>query len=276
MSLESRLAEALIRDHPERAASVLERLGREEAVSVVATSEAGLAAAVVSRLSPTLAGAVLAELEPVRAARVLDALALDVAARLARRLPEDARGRALEHVAPRRERSIRSLLRFPEHTAGALMDPDVLALPETFTASESLARVKETPENVHHEVYVVDAAQKLAGVLTLRELLLAPGTARLADLMVRSPVRLDAGDDRSRIVGHPGWREAGALPVVDDAGAYLGAVRYGTLRELEEELLDGRREDGDVQQALGQLFAAGAGGLLDALTTPGPRRRGEG
>lgn len=274
MSLESRLAEALMRSHPERAAGVLERLGREEAIGALAAGDPALAAGVMARLAPPLAGAVLAALEPPRVAEVLGALDLDVAARLARRLPEERLAPALERVPPRRERALRSLLRFPEHSAGALMDPNVLALPGTLTASEALARVKEDPESARYNLYVVDDAQKLEGVLTLRELFLAPPGARLADLMRRSPICLDAHDDRSHIVGHPGWREAHALPVVDEQGAYLGAVRYGTLRELEEELLRGRREDGDVQDALGQLFAAGAGGLLDALTTPGSRRRG--
>jgi len=274
VSLETHLAEALMRDHPERAAGVLERLGRDETVGMLATGDAALVAGVVARLSPPLAGAVLAALEPPRAAEVLGALDLDVAARLARRLSEEQLAPALERLSPRRARALRSLLRFPEHTAGALMDPNVLALPETLTASEALDRVKEDPESARYNLYVVDDAQKLVGVLTLRELFLASKGARLADLMRRSPISLLAHDDRARIVGHPGWREAHALPVVDEQGAYLGAVRYGTLRELEEALLRGRREDGDVQDALGQLFAAGAGGILDALTTPGSRRQG--
>jgi len=48
-------------------------------------------------------------------------------------------------------------------------------------------------------------------------------------------------------------------------------VRYRTPRELEEELLRGDSGDRDTAEALGELFAAGAAGLLDALA-PGGRR----
>ena len=40
---------------------------------------------------------------------------------------------------------------------------------------------------------------------------------------------------RETIVSHPRWRDVHALPVTDDAGRLLGAIRYGTFRRLEEE-----------------------------------------
>lgn len=63
-----------------------------------------------------------------------------------------------------------------------------------------------------------------------------------------------------------------SLPVVDEDHHYLGALRYRTLRELEEELLRGRGGDRDTAAALGELFATGAAGLLDALA---PAQGGE-
>jgi magnesium transporter len=174
-------------------------------------------------------------------------------------------------------RSLQSLLRFPENTAGALMDPAGLALPEDLTVREALARIRELPEQTRYDVYVVDREQVLVGVLNLRELLLARPQALLLDVMVREPLRLHAQDDRSVVIGHPGWKRAHALPVVDEKGSYIGVVRYRILRQLEEELLGGRGQDANTSEALGALFAAGAGGLLDALTTAsssGSRGRG--
>jgi hypothetical protein len=53
--------------------------------------------------------------------------------------------------------------------------------------------------------------------------------------------------------------------VVDEDERYLGAVRYRTLRELEKQLLRGAGEERSTAEALGDLFATGAAGLLDAL-----------
>jgi hypothetical protein len=47
------------------------------------------------------------------------------------------------------------------------------------------------------------------------------------------------------------------------------------LRSLEQALLGAKEEDGNATEALGELFAAGASGLLDALTgTAGAKREG--
>jgi magnesium transporter len=154
------------------------------------------------------------------------------------------------------------------------MDPEVLALPLDLTAGEALARVREQPEQARYNLYVVDGEQRLVGALNLRELLVADPSDRLADLMASEPLRLVATADRALVVSHPGWRRVHALPVVDEDDRYLGALRYHTLRELEEELLRGRHEDRSTADALGDLFAAGAAGLLEALAPPAVGGRG--
>jgi len=127
------------------------------------------------------------------------------------------------------------LLRYPEGTAGALMDPRALALPQDIPVGEALARVRHAARDVLYYLYVVDRAQVLVGVLNLRELMLAPRKAEVASVMRPHVARLSARADRASILAHPGWREFHALPVVDDAGLFLGVIRYETVRRLEED-----------------------------------------
>jgi len=280
MGLESRMAEELIRSRPERAAAVLESLGVEAAAALLARQEGAPAGAVLGAMAPHAAGALLGALPPKRAAECLEALELDVAARLLRRAP----GRAetlLAAMAPRRGRALVALLGFGEGTAGALMDPEVLALPVDLTAEEALAQVRQAADRARYNLYVLERDGRLAGVLNLRELLLAPPRTRLGDAMVRDPYRVPADASEAAVRAHPGWREVHALPVVDAGGRYLGAIRYRTLQELERGAPGGGREAGDTAAALGDLFAAGARGLLEALAGgertragTGPRPRG--
>jgi len=275
MTLENRIANELVRKHPGRAASVLERVGAKEGARVLRRAPVAEAAALLERLSPQQAADILDELADDRVAALFEELPSGVASRLARRLREGRAEAVLEALPPRAARGIRALIRFPEHSAGALMDPNVLALPENFTAREALERVRGAPEQARYNLYVVDPEQKLVGAVNLRELFLAKPAVKLSDLMVRGPIALQASADRSVVVSHPGWKEVHSLPVVDETGAYLGAVRYRTLRELEDLLFRHGHRDADAQAALGELFSAGASGLLDALTTP-RGARGEG
>jgi len=271
MTLEARLASELIRSHPGRAADVLERVGPKEGARALRRPPVGEAAEVLRRLSPHRAADVLDALPDERVVELLAALPVAVASRLLRRLRSERGEAVLDALPAATARDLRAMIGFPENTAGALMDPGVLALPEGLSAREALSRIREAADRARYNVYVVDEEQRLVGALNLRELFLAKPGARLADLMVHAPQALPADADRTAVVSHPGWREVHSLPVVDASGAYLGAVRYRTLRELEELLFRGGRHDADARTALGELFTAGASGLLEAITrAPAP------
>jgi magnesium transporter len=273
MTLESQMADTLVRDHPRRAAAVLERLGTDVTTAFLKGLGPDDLARVLPLLSPHFGAAVIAALPNAKLAQMLERLPHDVAVRVGRRLGEDTAD-VLDRLPADKSDTLRALLRFSPDTAGGMMDPRVLALPEDLTAAEALGRVREMPENARYNLYVVDREQTLVGVLNLRELFLARPDSRLADLMVRNPQRLSADAGRATIVSHPGWREAHAIPVVDEQGRYLGALRYRTLRLLEESMRV--REPSEAPRALGELLAIGAGALLNALTEPGDRadRRG--
>jgi magnesium transporter len=268
MSLVLQLAERLLENHPERAARVLESADLQESARIVAAHGTPLAAALVRSLAPRYAAALLASLDPARGAAVLEQLNSSAAARLLRGMPEATREALLDGLAPRHARALRSLLRFAPESAGALLDPWVLALPEDVSAREALRRVREAAAETGYNLYVVDREQRLVGAVNLRELFLARPRSPLSDVMIRDPLRVPAAMDATALIRHPGWKRVHSLPVVDEQGTYLGAIRYRTLRALEAELSGARPGDADADagRALGELLVAAAGGLVDALS----------
>jgi len=266
MTLVQELARHALARHPDRATMVLEKLDETEVVRLLERSRPTGAAAIVERLSPHYTAAVLSGLSPERAAQILDALPVVSATRVMRRTDHELREALLARIDPKRARTIRTALRFRQGSAGALMDPDVLALPPELSTREALQRVRKTPELARYNLYVVDQTDRLVGALNLRELLLARGRLQLADLMTREPHRVVATADRASLLAHPGWKEVHALPVVDEADVFLGVIRYRVFRQLEEEVRAARSDDVDTSAALGQVIAVGAWGLLDAFS----------
>lgn len=272
MSLENRFAQYVLEHHPGEAVASLERLDQAEVVDRLSRGPVEGAATILRRLSPQYACAVLGGVDPQRAARMLESLPNDVAARVIRRAEDDVRDAILELLGSRTAQLLRAVLEFPEGSAGALMDPEILALPRELSAREALARIRKTPDTVRYNVYVVDQDQRLVGALNLRELLCARARSLLSELMVREPHRLQARADRQSVVSHPGWQEVHALPVVDESNVYLGAIRYRVLRRLERDMLDRQGGDIDTGSALGQVIAVGAMGVIDALAGSAPPR----
>lgn len=274
MKLEIRLAAELIRLQPARAATVLDRAPPDQAAVALGRVRPEHAAPVLAGIAPLIANEIVERLGAAAAAPILRSLPDDVAARFLRRVNEETRGQIVAQMPPREARTLQVLLQFPENTAGALMDPDVLALAQDLTVAEAFDRIRDFPDQARYNLYVVDREGVLVGAINLRELLLAPRDAPLAKVMVGNPHRLESTADRSRIASHPGWKHVHAIPVVDQRGCYLGSVRYRTLRQLEEELLGAALTDADTAESLGDVFASGASGMLEALT--GQPKRGVG
>jgi len=266
VTLRSALALEMLRCHPIRSALELERAGVEPAADLLARAPAEDVADVIAHLSSQFAAAVCARLPEASLGPVFESLPFDVATRLVRIQGEDAE-HLLDQLPERVARDLAAATRYPDDTAGGLMDPRVLALPAGLSAGQAIERLRELSEHARYNVYIVDADDVLVGVLNLRELFLAAPGKALGDLMVRDPQSIKAYATRSAIVAHPGWRLAHALPVIDEKGRYLGALRYRTLRMLEADAA-GDREPSPAGD-LGELFGLGAGAALHALTAAG-------
>ena len=268
MKLYKELAGGLLAAHPLDAARALESLPEDETLVVLAEAPAAHAAETLRCMAPDRAAWVLANLDRDRAVALVEHLGSDLAANILRRTEESARTALIGALEPGAGRALRSLLRFPEGTAGALMDPNVLALPGDLSAEDALAHMRRSPENVRYNLYVVDRDQRLVGVLNLRELLLARRKQSLESIAHTDVLWLPAEADRHEIRTHPAWHDARSVPVVDEHGTYLGAVRYQTLRTLEEELRESEPDSaGQTVEALGDLYATGIACVFGALAT---------
>jgi magnesium transporter len=218
-------------------------------------------------MTPARGAAALEQVQPKPAASLVARMPVEIAADLLRRLASEHRDLVLAALPLDLRRSLAALLAFPAGTAGALMDPRVTILTDDLTAAQALRQLRQSADGILFNIYVLDRQRRLVGVLNLQELLAARPRQLVAALMHEPELRLPAAADRHQIVAHRGWQRVHSLPVVDAKGCFLGAMRYRTLRQLEVELDQARPggTDTSTAAALGGLFAAGLGGLVDAI-----------
>lgn len=270
-----------IENHPADAARVLEGFQAAEATGLLEDLPSQSAARILELMSPMAGVECLAEMSGEKAGAILSRLELDVAAGLLRRMEPELRTALLEAAPVDFATPLQLLLRYPEGTAGSFMDPRALAAPRDVTIADSLDRLKRSPRQSLHYLYVIDRKGRLVGVTDVRELLGMPPDAKLEDRMNTNVSRLPARADRSVILAHPGWSQFHALPVVDEDGRFLGAIRYETLRRLETEAeARGAERPVSVAVSLGELFWVGLSGLLEGLghvaTRPMGQQTGDG
>lgn len=139
---------------------------------------------------------------------------------------------------------VRRLSEFHADTAGGLMIAEFLAFAESMSVEDVIADLRTnaaTYSRFHAQyAYVIDASQRLTGVLRLRDLLLVERNVPLREIMTRDPLRVSADtqlDDLLRLFDrHPYF----GLPVVDTADRLLGVALATDVEEALSERLDRR------------------------------------
>jgi magnesium transporter len=167
-------------------------------------------------------------------ARLIEQMSHDDRAELLRRLEPRVVESLLRLVDEADRRDIATLVKYPENSAGALMTTDYAWLPANITIEVALDRLRlQAPdrETIYY-VYVVDDQRRLMGVVSLRELILAPRQAPLADRMEINLVTVRVTDDREKVAQDITRYDLLAVPVVDADNRLVGIITYDDVMDV--------------------------------------------
>jgi magnesium transporter len=267
----SRLSAVVLKNQPATAAHVFENFPAEDVARFLAAATPVTAAGVVGHFTPGFAAACLVSLESVQACRILDPLPQDLQVTLLRQLERDERESLLREMPADLAASLQRLLPYPDGTAGALMEAPLARVPEELPVRDALKRIKRNRRGMKFYLYATNAMGQLTGVLTLHELLNAPPSGSIGQVMHRHVVSLSPRASIRAVLDSPYWQEYHALPVTDGNKVLLGVIRQKSLRRFEEQAVQTGAVSGGLGTiiAAGELFSGTAAQLLSALIAAG-------
>jgi magnesium transporter len=169
---------------------------------------------------------VLEDLEPARAADILEEMSPDDAADLVADLSDRSRDEILALMEADEAAEVRDLLSFPEDSAGGLMTTELVAMPEGMTAAQAIERLRELEPDAEtiYYVYVVDSDNRLVGVLSLRDLIVAQPDTAISEVMIKEPVAVGVLEPAESVAETIAHYNLLAIPVVDNDGRLAGIV----------------------------------------------------
>ncbi len=226
--LREALIEKYLSRHPVEAARQLERFTPGEAARTLLERPAALAGGVLGRLHPMLASECLRAMPEEAGAAVLAAMPVHDAAAVLRRLDTAARREFLKRLDADAARSIRRLLRNPEGTVSALMDPLAPAAPVNLSVGEGLGLLKIRPAAGF--LYLLDDEHRPLGGVRAGELLAAGTDSLLGSLPRQEAPPLPAGVSLEAALRLPAWRDCDELPVAAPDGRFAGGLSHRRLR----------------------------------------------
>ena len=243
------LLRAFLELHPEDAARAVEALGSDEASRILKVMPSRAVLALVERLQPHVAAEVLLRANSGRCGELLMQLDPRVASGIVQHFEEQDRERLLESLPQETCRALRELAHYPAETAGGMMQTKVATLAIDLTAQQATAAIRKAPREALYYLYVTTRDGKLAGVLSMRDLLLAAPRDPIEPLVRREVFSVPSTMPREEVVDLMSERGFLALPVVDFDGKLVGVVKH------DEALLAGQLE---AFEDLQKLVGAGA------------------
>jgi len=212
--------------HPADLADVIGQVGPRQRAAVLAALNEPLAADTLEEMDDELASAALVEMPRERAAAVLGHIEPDEAADMLADLPDEVVEEILARLPGEQALALRGLASHPEHSAGALMTTDVVALPGRLDAAAAVVSIREQQPSATAlaAICVVDDDARLLGVLGLPELVLAPPDQALATLMEPDWPRATVDTEEDEVGRLMTKYDLLALPVVDEEQRLIGIV----------------------------------------------------
>jgi magnesium transporter len=164
-------------------------------------------------------------------------MASDDAADVIADLPRPLARKVLKALPKEDRREVETLLRYPEDTAGGLMQIELVSIPEQATVDEAVEAIRANAEEVGdlHFVYVVDDDNRLVGSLSLDKLILARSNTPVGKLADRDFHSVTTDVDQEEVAQMFKRYDLVSLPVVDDQGMLLGRILHDDAVDVIEE-----------------------------------------
>ena len=226
----SRITSEFLEAYPADAARVLEDVVPEVAGEILHALAAPVAAAVLRAMTPHAAAGALARLAPDAAANIVRHHPVELAAALLLRLDASERGAVMKALPPRVSVPLRMVLRFPPGSVGSLIDPRVVTVRAETRVGEATETARRTPSLLRKYLYVLDADQRLTGMVDARQCLVRDPALPIGRLDQEEPQVLRARASLREASRHPGWERFSVMPATDHRRVFLGVVRRTSLR----------------------------------------------
>ncbi len=218
------IAEILEDVGPRVAGQLMRELGDEKIADTLSELETDFQAEVLDSFPEERAADIVEEMEPDEAADLLNEL-------------EPEKRQAVLNLMEREEREdVQELLAHGEDTAGGLMTTNYVWVPPHLTVGEALEHLRNDPDAKEAEtiyyVYVLDEQEKLLGVCSLSDMVLAEPALPIEKIMHADPVYVELAAPRDEVLEEISKYNLLAVPVVNEDNQLQGIVTADDALEM--------------------------------------------
>jgi magnesium transporter len=234
------LSERIDRLRPADLADLIELLDPEERLFIFDILEPEGAGEVLVEIEAPFQESILNDLDNQAISEIVQELDSDDAADLVGDLPFTRAQEIIESLHEEASEELEKLLPYDEDTAGGIMALEFVAVRADATVQQAIDIIREMREDVEdlYYVFVMDNAGKLAGVISLKDLVLESPGAKIGDIMDPEVISVHVDLDQEEVARIFKKYDLVSIPVVDNNNHLVGRITHDDIIDVIEDEVD--------------------------------------
>lgn len=210
--------------HPADLADILEEMDSEHRTKVLENLDETLAADTLEEIEPNIQADIIQNMNEVKVAEVLEAMPNDEIADMLDEVDEEIAEKLLANLEKDDADEVRELMGYEEETVGSIMNPDFISFHINISIGETLEVIRDLkPDHeVSNYIYISNEENKLEGVLSLMDLILANPDSNIKDIMKTNIVHVNVKDSIEYTIEMAIKYDLIAIPVLDEEDKLCG------------------------------------------------------
>jgi len=172
-----------------------------------------------------------------RAIEFVNEMAPDDRVKLLEEMPAGVAKRLINSISPGERAATNILMGYEPETAGRIMTTEYISLNRSMSAEQALDKVRRQAEGKEtiYTLYITDNAKKLEGVISLKDLLIAPVGSKIEDIMSKKTISVFTGTDQEEVAQMLRELDLLAIPVVDKEERLVGICTFDDVIDIIEQ-----------------------------------------
>jgi magnesium transporter len=233
---DARLSNVIEELYPADLASLVRELPSDDQIRVFRLLSSPGAAAVLSELDDPTLRDLVRSLDEGEVSRILDSMPSDHVVEVVEDLPREEAEKILDLIEEEKSEEVQELLEYPEGTAGRLMSPRFVAVPERATVAQAIEHIRKaaTGEGAFY-LYVLDDHEHLVGFVPLHRLLAADPATPVLAIRSENVESVTVDTDQEEVAHLVRRYNLFEVPVVDGRRRLLGTIGVDDVIDVIQE-----------------------------------------
>ena len=228
--------------HPADIADIIETLDEEKKKELFNLLHTKIASKVIVEVNEHSRDQILEDINKEKLTDIVEEMSSDDAADLIADLPKKEAKDILEKLHWEDSTEVQKLLKYPEDTAGGIMQTELLSVREEMLVEDAIIQLMALSENIGDvpNVFVVDKNRRLVGILPVRKLLIVKHEMPISGIIDRNVISVNVNEDQEEVANIFKKYDLISLAVVDDDSRLVGRIQ---IDDIVDVLVEEASED---------------------------------